>query len=111
MQRCGVTPLAESSPQLAWDRWAPVLDDLDERLSAAETGDLSALQGWAPPPPRSTPVDPAELQRATRILDRQRALLARLRSEQAEVAAAMGNLRRPAYRAFVAPPVYVDRAL
>jgi hypothetical protein len=88
-----------------------VLDDLDERLTAAETGDLSALEGWAPPPPRTTPVDPAELQRATRILDRQRALLARLRSEQAEVVRAMSSMRRPAYRAVVAPPVYVDRAL
>jgi hypothetical protein len=88
-----------------------VLDDLDERLTAAETGDLSALQGWTLPQPRTHPADPVELQRATRILDRQRALLARLRSEQAEVSAAMSNLRRPAYRAFSAPPVYVDRAL
>ena len=103
--------MAEQSPAGEWDRWAPVLDDLDERLTAAETGDLSALQGWTPPPPRSTPVDPAELQRATRILDRQRTLLARLRSEQAELSAAMGSMRRPAYRAFTAPPVYVDRAL
>ena len=88
-----------------------MLDDLDDRLTAAEEGDLRALEGWQPPAPRTEPVSPDELSRATRILERQRALLERLRAEQAEVLAAMSSMRRPAYRAFAAPPVYVDRAL
>ena len=105
-QRPAATPLADAG---RWDPWGPVLNDLDVRLVAAESGDLAALDGWQLPEPRTQPVAPEDLTRATRILDRQRALLARLRSEQAEVVAAMSSMRRPAYRAFTASPVYVDR--
>ena len=34
---------------MAWDPWGPVLDDLETRVVAAETGDLSALEGWEAP--------------------------------------------------------------
>ncbi len=54
---------------------------------------------------------PADVERATRVLGRQRALLARLREEQGGVALRMAAVRRPAFRPITAPPVYVDRSL
>jgi hypothetical protein len=90
--------------------WDPVLDDLEDRVAAAEQGDLGRLDGWTPPPAPG-PMTPYDTGRATRILNRQRDLLARLRADQSRAAAAMSAMRRPAYKPFAAPPVYVDRAL
>ncbi|MGN6742591.1 MAG: hypothetical protein ACTHJL_04750 [Amnibacterium sp.] len=90
--------------------WTPVLDDLEDRVAAAEQGDLGRLEGWTPPPPPGA-MTATDVERATRVLSRQRALLARLREEQGRVAIRMAAVRRPAYRAATAPPVYVDRAL
>ena len=53
---------------------------------------------------------PADVERATRVLGRQRALLARLREEQGRIAVRMAAVRKPAFKAFTAPPVYVDRS-
>ena len=99
-----MTPLAER-----WDPWGPVLDDLETRVVAAETGDLDALEGWEPPAQQPAPMDADAQHRATGILSRQRALLARLRDERAEVAASMAAMRRPTYRAAAPAPVYLDR--
>lgn len=90
--------------------WEGVLDDLDSRVTAAERGDLAALAGWTPPE-TDGPLTIADTGRASRILGRQRDLLARLRAEQSRTAGAMAALRRPAFKAFSAPPVYVDRSL
>ena len=90
--------------------WEPVLDDLEDRVAAAEQGDLGRLDGWTPPPPVG-PMSPHDAGRATRILARQRDLLARLRADQSRTAAAMAAMRKPAFKAFTAPPVYVDRSL
>jgi hypothetical protein len=90
--------------------WAPVLDDLEDRVAGAELGDLELLEGWAPAPV-PVPMTPADVERATRVLGRQRALLARLRDEQGRVAVSMAAVRKPAFTAFTAPPVYVDRSL
>lgn len=87
-----------------------MLDDLEDRVVAGEQGDLARLDGWAPPPTPG-PMSPEDVERATRVLDRQRALLARLREEQGRVAIRMASVRRPAYKPITAPPVYVDRAL
>ena len=92
-----------------WDPWGPVLDDLETRVEAAETGDLAALEGWEPPAVQPAPMDDEAQHRASGILGRQRALLARLRDERAEVAASMAAMRRPTYRAAASAPVYVDR--
>jgi hypothetical protein len=90
--------------------WTPVLDDLEDRVAAAEQGDLARLEGWTPPTPPGA-MTPVEVERATRVLGRQRALLARLREEQGRVAVRMAAVRKPAFKAVTAPPVYVDRAL
>ncbi|HEY8320048.1 MAG TPA: hypothetical protein VIG76_14600 [Amnibacterium sp.] len=90
--------------------WTPVLDDLEHRVSAAEQGDLAVLEGWTPPSTAAA-MTPADVERATRVLGRQRALLARLREEQGRVAVRMAAARKPAFKAFTAPPVYVDRSL
>jgi hypothetical protein len=90
--------------------WAPVLDDLEDRVVAAEHGDLARLEGWAPAPAPG-PMTPVDVERATRVLARQRALLTRLRDEQGRVAMRMAAVRKPAFTAFTAPPVYVDRSL
>jgi hypothetical protein len=90
--------------------WTPVLDDLEDRVARAEAGDLGRLEGWAPAPVPA-PMTPADVERATRVLARQRALLTRLREEQGGVAARMAATRKPAFKAFTAPPVYVDRSL
>ena len=92
-----------------WDPWGPVLDDLEHRVEAAETGDLSALQGWDPPT-SIRPMDDEEQHRASGILARQRSLLARLRTEREEVAASLAATRRPvARRTLSSAPVYIDR--
>ena len=101
--------LPEHTPVEPWDPWAPVLDDLEHRVQAAESGDLAALDGWAPPAVQPTPMTPADQQRASGILVRQRALLSRIREEQKVVASSMRAMRRPQYRAATAPPVYLDR--
>lgn len=98
-----------ADPLGTWDPWGPVLDDLEDRVVAAEAGDLAALEGWAPPPVQPTPMTADDQHRANGILGRQRSLLARLREERDEVAAAMRTVRRPQYRAVQAPPVYLDR--
>ena len=87
-----------------------MLDDLEDRVVAAEQGDLGRLEGWAPPasPGRMKPMD---AERATRVLARQRALLTRLRAEQGQVAIRMAAVRKPVFKPITAPPVYVDRAL
>lgn len=90
--------------------WTPVLDDLEDRVGAAEQGDLARLDGWAAPPSPG-PMSPTDVERATRVLDRQRTLLARLREEQGRVAVRMAAVRKPAFRPVSAPPVYVDRTL
>lgn len=92
-----------------WDLWGPVLDDLDTRVAAAESGDLAALEGWEPPAVQPSPMTPDAQDRANSILARQRALLGRLRDEQQTVAASMRSMRRPQHRPVVAPPVYLDR--
>ena len=96
-------------PAPAWDVWAPVLDDLDTRVAAAEAGDLAALEGWEPPAVQPRPMTADALARANSILARQRALLGRLRDEQLTVAASMRSMRRPQHRPTAAPPVYLDR--
>jgi hypothetical protein len=101
--------LPEHTPAEPWDPWAPVLDDLEQRVEAAESGDLAALDGWSPPAAQPAPMTPVDQQRANGILVRQRALLGRIRDEQKVVAASMRAMRRPQYRASTAPPVYVDR--
>jgi hypothetical protein len=90
--------------------WAPVLDDLEGRVARAEDGDLQRLEGWVPAPVPG-PMTAADVERATRVLARQRALLSRLREEQGRVAVRMASVRKPAFKAFAAPPVYVDRSL
>ena len=90
--------------------WTPVFDDLEDRVASAEMGDLDRLEGWTPPAGPG-PMTSADVERATRVLGRQRALLARLREEQGGVAMRMAAARKPAFRAFTAPPVYVDRSL
>jgi hypothetical protein len=92
-----------------WDPWAPVLDDLEQRVEAAESGDLAALDGWEPPAVQPTPMTPEDQARATGILTRQRALMARMREEQGAVARSLRAMRRPQYKPVTAPPVYVDR--
>lgn len=87
-----------------------MLDDLEDRVAAAEQGDLARLEGWTAPAP-SGAMTPADVERATRVLGRQRALLARLREEQGRVAVRMAAVRKPVFKAVTAPPVYVDRAL
>lgn len=104
----GASPRA-SAPAEPWDPWAPVLDELEDRVAAAETGDLAALEGWEPPAVQPTPMTADDQRRANGILTRQRALLGRLREEQQGVAAAMRATRRPQHRPATAPPVYVDR--
>jgi hypothetical protein len=91
------------------DGWAPVLDDLERRVEAAEAGDLAALDGWLPPAVQPRPMTPEDQQRATGILHRQQALHARISEDQKAVAASMRAMRRPKYRVATAPPVYVDR--
>jgi hypothetical protein len=86
-----------------------VLDDLEHRVEAAESGDLAALEGWTPPAAQPTPMTVDEQLRANGILSRQRALLSRIREEQQVVASSMRAMRRPQYKAATAPPVYVDR--
>ena len=98
-----------SDPAEPWDPWAPVLDDLEQRVEAAESGDLAALEGWEPPAVQPKPMSVDDQLRAKGILTRQRALLGRLREEQQVVAASMRSVRRPQYRPSTAPPVYVDR--
>jgi hypothetical protein len=100
---------AEHTPLEPWDPWAPVLDDLEHRVEAAESGDLAALDGWAPPAVQPTPMTPVDQQRANGILVRQRALLSRIREEQKVVAASMRAMRRPQYKAAAPVPVYLDR--
>ena len=90
--------------------WTPVLDDLEDRVARAEEGALERLEGWAPPTVPG-PMTPGDVERATRVLSRQRALLARLREERGRVAIRMSAVRKPAFTAFAAPPVYVDRSL
>jgi hypothetical protein len=99
----------EHTPVERWDPWAPVLDDLEGRVVAAESGDLDALEGWAPPAVQPTPMTADEQLRANGILARQRTLLSRIRDEQQVVAASMRSMRRPQYKVASAPPVYVDR--
>ena len=110
--------MAESRPEAGtrdlgpaepWDPWAPVLDDLELRVVAAESGDLAALEGWEPPAVQPKPMTVDDQHRANGILTRQRALLGRLREEQQVVASSMRTMRRPQYKASTAPPVYVDR--
>lgn len=105
--------MAESAPEHTpaerWDPWAPILDDLEDRVVAAESGDLAALEGWAPPAVQPTPMTADEQQRANAILARQRTLLGRLREEQQVVVRSMRTARRPQYRGVTAPPVYLDR--
>lgn len=91
------------------DQWAPVLDDLEHRVEAAESGDLAALDGWSPPAVQPAPMTVADQQRANGILLRQRALLARIREEQKLAAVSARAMRRPQYRAASLPPVYIDR--
>jgi hypothetical protein len=92
------------------DDWTPVLDDLEDRVVAAEHGDLGRLEGWTPPP-QPARMSAVDVERATRVLARQRALLTRLREEQGRVAVRMASARKPAFKAVTAPPVYVDRSL
>lgn len=92
-----------------WDPWGPVLDDLDTRVTAAESGDLAALEGWEPPAVQPAPMTVDDQHRATSILNRQRALMAQMREEQNAVASSMRAMRRPQYRPATAPPVYLDR--
>ncbi|MGT2425890.1 hypothetical protein [Amnibacterium kyonggiense] len=101
--------MPEHTPAEPWDPWAPVLDDLEHRVEAAESGDLAALEGWAPPAVQPTPMTADDQHRANAILVRQRALMARMREEQQAIAASMRSMRRPQYRPVTAPPVYVDR--
>jgi hypothetical protein len=98
-----------TGPGEPWDPWAPVLDDLEHRVTAAESGDLGALEGWEPPAVQPKPMTADDQHRANGILTRQRALLARLRDEQQTIASSMRAMRRPQYRPVTAPPVYVDR--
>ena len=86
-----------------------MLDDLEHRVEAAESGDLAALDGWAPPAVQPTPMTPADQQRANGILARQRALLSRIREEQKALGVAMRAMRRPQYKAAAPVPVYLDR--
>jgi hypothetical protein len=90
--------------------WTPVLDDLEDRVAGAERGELERLDGWTPASVPS-PMTPEDIERATRVLARQRALLSRLREEQGRVAMRMAAVRKPAFKAVTAPPVYVDRSL
>ena len=92
-----------------WDPWGPVLDELDSRVTAAEHGDLGALEGWAPPAVQPAPMADDDKRRANGILGRQRALLAQLRDERSEVVAAMSAARRVPRPAVPSAPVYVDR--
>lgn len=100
---------AEHMPLEPWDPWAPVLDDLELRVEAAESGDLAALEGWQPPAVQPKPMSLDDQRRANGILTRQRALLSRIRDEQKTVAVSMRAMRRPQYKAATAPPVYIDR--
>ena len=93
------------------DRWSAVLDDLEARLAAAEEGHLESLAGFTPPA-RQAGMTAEDQARAARILERQRALEARLRADLARVAASMAAAarpRRPSWNATSAP-VYVDRS-
>ena len=101
--------MAEHTPSEPWDPWAPVLDDLEHRVDAAESGDLAALDGWAPPAVQPRPMTIADQQRANGILLRQRSLLDRIREEQKVVAASMHATRRPKYQVAAPAPVYLDR--
>ena len=92
-----------------WDPWAPVLDDLEHRVEAAESGDLAALDGWEPPAVQQQPMTPEDQARASGIITRQRALMARMREEQGAVARSLRAMRRPQYKAATALPVYIDR--
>lgn len=91
--------------------WTDVLDDLERRVAAAESGDLAALEGWVEPVAVPAPVAGAELHRAAAILARQQAVIASLTERKAAVARAMSATRRShkQYRAAAPLPVYVDR--
>ena len=93
----------------ATDPWAPVLDDLEHRVVAAESGDLAALDGWAPPAVQPRPMTAEDQVRASGILQRQHALLTRIREDQKAVGASIRAMRRPQYKPATAPPVYIDR--
>ncbi|MGN6445011.1 hypothetical protein [Amnibacterium sp.] len=101
--------LPEHTPAEPWDPWAPVLDDLEHRVEAAESGDLAALESWEPPAVQPRPMTAEDQQRASGILARQRALMSRMREEQTAIAASMRAMRRPQYKPATAPPVYIDR--
>jgi hypothetical protein len=93
--------------------WSSVLNDLDGRLRAAESGELAALDGWALPPQPAVPMTQDEKSRASRILARQRTLEERLRTDLAKTAAAITGMRsaRPMNRwATAAAPIYIDRS-
>lgn len=98
--------LAEAEEGRGWD---PVLDDLELRVVKAETGNLGALEGWAPPAARPDAMSDEQRRRASAILERQRALLVRLREEQRTVASSMRSMRRVQYHHLEAAPVYIDR--
>jgi hypothetical protein len=95
------------------DTWSSVLDELDGRLRAAESGELGALDGWATPPQPALPMTADEQSRASRILARQRTLEERLRTDLAKTAASITGMRgskRPNRWATTSAPVYVDRS-
>ena len=90
-----------------------MLDELDARLSSAESGELTSLSGWATPAQPPVPMTSAEKSRASRILARQATLEERLRVDLARTAASITGMRasRQANRwATTSAPVYVDRS-
>jgi hypothetical protein len=90
--------------------WTAVLDDLESRLAAAETGRIEALSGWTMPPAPPRRMDALEQARATGILARQQSLMTVLAASKAKAGAALSSMRRPRFKVEVAPPVYVDRS-
>jgi hypothetical protein len=96
------------------DTWVAVLDDLDARLAAAESGAFEALDGWSAPATALAPMTRDERVRALALQGRQRALEAELRAGMARIAAsrAAANRQRATARwATDAAPVYVDRSV
>jgi hypothetical protein len=91
--------------------WAVVLDDLDARLAAAESGDLSGLAGWTAPAEDLPAMTADETARASEIAERQARLGDALRMRSTRAAHARGTMHRASYRAADKPAVYVDRAL
>ncbi len=89
--------------------WGAILDRFEADLERGAAGATDSWVDWTPPA-ESLPLTPASADRARRVLNRQRELLARLRAAQEGIAEELQVLRsspRPA--ASLGGAAYLDR--